>query len=1544
MRRKTFRTRQVALAKVRQRLRMLEQLEERTNMAQYSFAGVTFEQNSTPDVQSALAVGTYSDAIVTHLPSGSSSVSGFPDAPTTGFDPALSLGVVHSPVTSGPRLLNLPSGNNGTTRRSGVELGWSNNRLLPNGPGNDFVVYESGTISGSGKSPEPFLVQVYNASTSAWSSWYYFAATSSAPYGGTGNEGAFATVFDLSNMGVGSGDYVSQIRLVNITDEDRLASASGEGVVIPEDNGANSEHLAIPGPEAPYSAFTPASNYDPDPVYLGVLHDLYLNLVVDSTSDIVDGDYTTGNLSLREAVELSNAVAGANEITFAPGLAGSTITLGSELAITDDLTITGLGANQLTISGNNASRIFNVDNPSEASTVSISGLTLTAGSALGGGAIRNVETLTLDSVEVTNSNGATGGGGGLVNAGTAVVTNSTFFNNRANEGGAILSGVSLTVVNSTFSANESEFSGSAISNLSGSTTIVNSTIVGNRADSDGSGSGAFAVYTETTPYEMRNTIVAGNLAGLGSTASDVAGAITGSNNLIGDASSAGGFVHGVDGNIVGNAGSGTLALSSILNTTLANNGGSTRTHALATGSLAIDAGDNAYATTNGQIGGTALITDQRGAGFDRIVNSLVDIGAFEAPVAVVTQADLFVTLEASGSGTVVAGETLTYTITVGNDGPSTADDVSFANTLPAGTTFVEVVDVSGATFDFTTPAVGATGAITGTLASLPATESASFQIVVRVGSSVAQSTLITNTVSVATATDDPTDSNDSAEVQTTVITSADVSISLSDSPDPVIAGEFLTYQVNVANLGPSDAQTVDWSTLLPAGTEFISLTPSNVVAQGFNLTTPSSGNQMVSASIATLPALSNGEFVLTILVERDVANATVLSTTAAVTTTTNDLDEDNNSETVATTVETEADLSISIFDSPATVVAGQNITYTITLENLGSSNAANVVISNVLPAGTTFVSLNHVSGPTYDSINTPAVGATGTFTAQIDNLDVGAETTMFELVVRVDSNVAEGATIENTVTVASATNDSTPANNSAEEETDVTTNADLSIAVTGSPDTTVLAGANLTYTITVSNNGPSDSVLVVLNDELPAETTFVSFAQIDGPAFTLIPIAVGTNGSVSAEIASFAANASATFHVVVLVGVGNADGAVLENIVSITADTDDGESDNNSAAVTTTVSNPPILDPAEFLIAFDPPTGRWFGSHLTNGTSQVLANFGANKGWRDGIVADFNGDGVSDLAARNSSGRWFVALAQPGQPVLYQAQAWNFSTNKAFEKVQVADVNKDGKADIIGYSRGAGSAWYVFRTNAGATNFNVQILKYAARNTWTDFVIADFTGDGRTDFAARVQATNPALSTWYVSTAGPAGVLSKGKVWGKWGGLPWKDVQAADYNGDGKADIVGRDPATGRWRIAQSNGAKFVSRDLGAWQRDALAKWKNVIVADLNGDGKDDIVGQNAAGYWFWIRQNGAQNVFANKIGRWLPTENYKSVFAADLSGDGKVELFGRRGTNGVWRIDRLNAANRLAAIPGAVNKPAWDKNVDWMFASLGEDENGNLF
>jgi hypothetical protein len=302
-----------------------------------------------------------------------------------------------------------------------------------------------------------------------------------------------------------------------------------------------------------------------------------LSITVLNTND-------SGGGSLRQAIIDANTTAGADTIVFDSTVFNTprTITLTSgELGISDDLAVQGPGANLLSVSGNQASRVFQIG---AGVTASISGLTITGGSTVDfGGGLFNGGAMTLTDCTVSgNSAGAWGGGLWNSRSGSATLINCTVSGNSATDGGGmfIANGGSATLINCTVSGNSAIEGGGGL--FDGSVlTLINCTVSGNSAVYGG---GLFDLFT--SPATLTNTIVAGNSGG------DIFGDISGSNNIIGVADPG-------------------LA-------PLGDYGGPTQTMALLPGSPAIDAGTSTGAPT----------TDQRGIA--RPPGGAVDIGAYES--------------------------------------------------------------------------------------------------------------------------------------------------------------------------------------------------------------------------------------------------------------------------------------------------------------------------------------------------------------------------------------------------------------------------------------------------------------------------------------------------------------------------------------------------------------------------------------------------------------------------------------------------------------------------------------------------------------------------------------------------------------------------------------------------------------------------------------------------------------------------------------------------------------------------------------------------
>src|SRR3989475_171744 len=202
---------------------------------------------------------------------------------------------------------------------------------------------------------------------------------------------------------------------------------------------------------------------------------------------------------------------------------------------------------------------------------------------------------------------------------------------------------------------------------------------------------------------------------------------------------------------------------------------------------------------------------------------------------------------------------------------------------------------------------------------------------------------ISNTASTTSGVFDPDTSDNTATELSTGNNSADLALTKSDSPDPVLAGTNITYTLTVTNNGPSDATGVSLSDAIPAGTSFVSATGGGTLTAGvvgWNLTTITSGaNKSV-----------------TLVVKVDSSRTTNISNTASTTSGVFDPDTTDNTSTPLTTNNTTPTLAFTKSDSPDPVLAGNNITYTLTVTNNGPSDATGVSLSDAIPAGTSFVS------------------------------------------------------------------------------------------------------------------------------------------------------------------------------------------------------------------------------------------------------------------------------------------------------------------------------------------------------------------------------------------------------------------------------------------------------------------------------------------------------------------------------------------------------------------------------------------------------------
>jgi uncharacterized repeat protein (TIGR01451 family) len=174
----------------------------------------------------------------------------------------------------------------------------------------------------------------------------------------------------------------------------------------------------------------------------------------------------------------------------------------------------------------------------------------------------------------------------------------------------------------------------------------------------------------------------------------------------------------------------------------------------------------------------------------------------------------------------------------------------------------------------------------------------------------------------------------------------------------------------------------------------------------------------------------------------------------------------------------DVDLAITKTDSVDPVVAGQPLSYLLSVSNAGPSTATGVVITDTLPGGVTYTSASN--GCVYNA---------GSRTVSCATSDVGSGSVVSATVqVRVDP--ATTGSLLNNATVSTLDTDTNASNNTAQATTTITTSSDLSLSMTAPGS--VIAGDFITYTLAISNTGPSDARGVVLQDDFPAGTSYIS--------------------------------------------------------------------------------------------------------------------------------------------------------------------------------------------------------------------------------------------------------------------------------------------------------------------------------------------------------------------------------------------------------------------------------------------------------------------
>ena len=643
--------------------------------------------------------------------------------------------------------------------------------------------------------------------------------------------------------------------------------------------------------------------------------------------------------------------------------------------------------------------------------------------------------------------------------------------------------------------------------------------------------------------------------------------------------------------------------------------------------------------------------------FDPVTNN----NTASATNTVVQVADLAVTIS-DGVTNVHQGDALTYTVTAVNLGPSTLTSLSVSNSLSTN----DLVFIPSLFANFTfTPNEGSYNPANGVWSGLDLGPGDSVTLTLQATVLNNVSGFFTNTVivSVPAGVTDPILTNNTSSDVDVILTAPDVAV-MKTGPTNVYAGTNFSYTITLTNSGFATASNVVASDVLPTNVTFVSASGNGTNNSG-----------VVNWNLGNLAVNATSNLTLTVTAPFS-GNITNVATVAASTPDSNP--GNNTSSPVATTVTPVADLAIGK-SAPTSVVATSNLTYTISVTNLGPSAASGVIATDTLPFNVTFVSatgggVNAGGGVSW------TLGAMNSGQVSNVTLTVKAPTTGF---------------ITNKASVSSGTLDTNAPNNTSPLVISTVTTLALSadVVTVGSGPASVFAGTNYTYTVRVTNTGPSTANNIIVVDTLPPGVVFAGASSggtnnngvVTWPTLANLPVGGVTNFTIT----------------VTAPGSGP-----LTNTVSSTASTADPNASNNTGSQTVTGVTPV----ADVVVTNVGPGSVLAGAVYTNTIS--VTNLGPSVA-SNVVVVDTEPGGV---LVTNT----FVSLPVGGGTnftVVETAPGSGPLTNSATSTASTGDPNLVNNTNIVAVTTVTSSADVAIGKSGPASVFAASNLIYTVSIT-----------------------------------------------------------------------------------------------------------------------------------------------------------------------------------------------------------------------------------
>jgi hypothetical protein len=300
--------------------------------------------------------------------------------------------------------------------------------------------------------------------------------------------------------------------------------------------------------------------------------------------------------------------------------------------------------------------------------------------------------------------------------------------------------------------------------------------------------------------------------------------------------------------------------------------------------------------------------------------------------------------------------------------------------------------------------------------------------------------------------------------------------------------------------------------------------------------------------------------------------------------------------------------------------------------------------------------------------------------------------------------------------------------------------------------------------------------------------------------------------------------------------------------------------------------------------------------------TRLLTSYATTTGWDTHLAADVTGNGRADLLSYYpSKGRWWITSSNPDGTFQTPRLLTTYATTTGWDTHLAADVTGNGRADLLSYYPSKGR-WWITSSNPDGTFQNPRPLTtYATTTGWDTHLAADVNRDGRADLLSY----HPAKGRWWVTSSNPDGIFDPPRLFTTYATTTgWGAHLAADVTDDGRADLLSYHPKRGRWWVTAPTATGFEPPRLLTTYA-VTAGWGAHRAADLTRDGRAELLSFHAPSATWWASTSRLDGSYATS----KPLVTYDTVtgwqahLTADVTGNGRADLLVYHAPTGRWWV-----------------------------------------